>query len=223
MTTWADHLFDFYKKLDPPREVPAGIGWLYPQQLPEVLEVVQCFLAKYYQDAQPRTLLLGINPGRFGAGVTGVNFTAAKQLSEICGLQHPFKKGSELSAEFIYEMISAYGGAENFYGDFFIGSVCPLGFVKEGKNINYYDDKALLKVVEPFIVQSMNELLDFHFKRDKCFCIGEGKNFSYLSKLNAAHGWFETIVPLPHPRFIMQYKRRSVPQFISRYLQLLRA
>jgi hypothetical protein len=221
MRTWADHLFTFYKELDPPRAVPAGIGWLYPQQSAEVLEVVQCFLTRYYSDAAPRTLLLGINPGRFGAGVTGVNFTAAKQLSEICALEHPFKKGSELSAEFIYEMIDAYGGAEAFYGKFFIGSVCPLGFVKEGKNINYYDDKALLKVVEPFIVKSMNALLNFHFRGDKCFCIGEGKNYGYLSKLNDRHGWFQKIIPLPHPRFIMQYRRRFLPDFINQYLQLL--
>ena len=221
MSTWAHHLFTFYKELDPPRQVPAGIGWLYPQQSAEVLEVVQCFLTKYYNDAAPRTLLLGINPGRFGAGVTGVNFTAAKQLSEICALEHPFKKGSELSAEFIYEMIGAYGGAKAFYSNFFIGSVCPLGFVKEGKNINYYDDKALLSVVEPFIVKSMNQLLNFHFKRDKCFCIGEGKNYAYLSKLNTRHGWFQKIVPLPHPRFIMQYRRKFVQDFINQYLQLL--
>jgi hypothetical protein len=221
MTTWAEHLFHFYRKLNPPTEVPAGIDWLYPQQSAEVLEVVQCFLSKYYKDANERTLLLGINPGRFGAGVTGVNFTAARQLSEICGVKHPFKAGSELSAEFIYGMIAAYGGAEEFYGRFFIGSVCPLGFVKDRKNINYYDDKALLKVVEPFIIKSMNELLAFHFNRDRCFCIGEGKNHQYLTKLNAEHGWFEKIIPLPHPRFIMQYRRKAVPDFVNRYLQLL--
>lgn len=221
MSTWAHHLFNFYKSLQPPQAVPAGIDWLYPQQSAEVMEVVQCFLQKYYSDAAPRTLLLGINPGRFGAGVTGVNFTAAKQLTEICALDHPFRPGSELSAEFIYSMIAAYGGPEPFYRNFFIGSVCPLGFVKGGKNINYYDDKALLQVVEPFIVRSMNQLLSFHFRRDKCFCIGEGKNYGYLSKLNEKHGWFDTVIPVPHPRFIMQYRRRAVPDFINQYLQLL--
>lgn len=221
MSTWAHHLFNFYKGLQPPQAVPAGIGWLYPQQSAEVMEVVQCFLQKYYSDAAPRTLLLGINPGRFGAGVTGVNFTAAKQLTEICAVKHPFKPGSELSAEFIYNMIAAYGGPEQFYSKFFIGSVCPLGFVKGGKNINYYDDKALLGVVEPFIVESMNKLLSFHFRRDKCYCIGEGKNHGYLSKLNEKHGWFERVIPLPHPRFIMQYRRKAIPDFINQYLQLL--
>ncbi|HZH95230.1 MAG TPA: DUF4918 domain-containing protein, partial [Flavisolibacter sp.] len=110
----------------------------------------------------------------------------------------------------------------SFYSSFFIGAVCPLGFVKGGKNINYYDDKELLQVVEPFIVDSMNQLLVPLLNREQCFCIGEEKNFKYLAKLNTAHGWFGKIVPLPHPRFIMQYRRRFVADYIHRYLELLR-
>jgi hypothetical protein len=118
---------------------------------------------------------LGINPGRFGAGVTGVNFTAPNQLKEFCGIDHEFKKQSELSAEFIYEMIGAYGGTEKFYSNFFIGSVCPLGFIKQGKNINYYDDRKLLETVEPFIIKNLNQLLDFNVDVKNCFAIGEKK------------------------------------------------
>ncbi|MEJ7914469.1 MAG: uracil-DNA glycosylase family protein [Chitinophagaceae bacterium] len=221
MITWAEHLFSFYKNLKPPAQLSGGIDWLYPQQSTEVLVVVQAFLEKYYADTAPRRLLLGINPGRFGAGVTGVNFTAAKQLTEECQLLHPFKAGSELSAEFIYAVVNAYGGPAAFYKNFFIGSVCPLGFVKGGKNINYYDDKQLLAAAEPFIIKSLTELLAFPFLRDRCFCIGEEKNFRYLSKLNAQHGWFESIVPLPHPRFIMQYRRKQVPEYVDRYIRLL--
>ena len=38
-----------------------------------------------------------------------------------------------------------------FYANYFIGAVCPLGFMKDGKNINYYDDKKLQQAVTPFI------------------------------------------------------------------------
>jgi hypothetical protein len=219
--TWAQHLFSFYKELQPPTVLPKGISWLYPQQSTEVLATVKTFLEKYYSDDAPRSCILGINPGRFGAGITGVNFTAAKQLTEECRIAHSFPGGSELSAEFIYAMINAYGGVASFYSSFFIGAVCPLGFVKGGKNINYYDDKELLQVVEPFIVDSMNRLLVPLIKREQCFCVGEEKNFKYLAKLNTAHGWFGKIVPLPHPRFIMQYRRRFVADYIDRYVQLL--
>lgn len=219
MSSWSDHIIDYYASLDPPRALPNGIEWLYPQQDPRVMELVAQFAHKYYDDGDTRTLFLGINPGRFGAGVTGVNFTAPRQLRQQCGIDHHLKEQSELSAEFIYDMIAAFGGPEAFYHRFFIGAVCPLGFVKGGKNINYYDDPALLQTVEPFIVQSINMLCAFGTARDRCLCIGGEKNFRHLERLNRLHGWFDTIVPLPHPRFIMQYRRRQKQEFIEQYLR----
>ena len=222
MNTWAENLYQFYTSLRPDVNLPNGVQWLYPQQSSDVLAVVQQFLIKYFNDTHKRSLLLGINPGRFGAGVTGVNFTAAKQLTEMCGIRHPFKQQSELSAEFIYAMIEAYGGPTLFYSRFFIGSVCPLGFIKEGKNINYYDDKNLQVAVTPFIISTIEQQLSFTVNRSQCFCIGGEKNYKFLSRLNKDHGWFGEVVPLPHPRFIMQYRRKQVPQFIQLYLDVLK-
>src|SRR6478672_11168433 len=140
--TWAEHIIQYYKNLQPPVPLPEEIQWLHPQFNKEVMDVVDQFYTKYYSDQNPRTIILGINPGRYGAGVTGVNFTAPRQLRQICNISHPFKDQSELSAEFIYEMIHNYGGPELFYKNYFVGSVCPLGFVQNGKNLNYYDNKA---------------------------------------------------------------------------------
>jgi len=221
MKTWAEHLSSYYRNLKPSKKLPKEIEWLYPQKEETVMNISDQFLAKYYNDDQPRTILLGINPGRFGAGVTGVNFTAPKQLKEYCGIDHPFKNQSELSAEFIYDLIAAYGGAEKFYARFFIGSVCPLGFIKHGKNINYYDDRELLQTVEPFIIRNLKTLLDFDGDRKTCFAIGGEKNFRYLNSLNERFHWFEEIIPLPHPRFIMQYRRKQKTQFIQHYLQFI--
>ena len=222
MKTWADHLFEFYSSLQPQQKLPNNILWLYPQRSEEVMQVVQKFLQKYFNDTRKRRLFLGINPGRFGAGVTGVNFTAARQLTEECAIEHPFKNGSELSAEFIYAMINAYGGPTKFYQKHFIGSVCPLGFVKGGKNINYYDDKELQVAVTPFIVESIEKQLSFPVDRSHCLCIGGDKNFTYLSALNAQYKWFKEIVPLPHPRFIMQYRRKQIEPFIQIYLDAIK-
>lgn len=221
MKTWSEHLFRLYGNLKPPKQLPKDIEWLYPQKDAAVMKIFEQFLNKYYNDDQPRKIFLGINPGRFGAGVTGVNFTAPRQLKEHCGIDHEFKNQSELSAEFIYEMINDYGGVEKFYADFFIGSVCPLGFIKHGKNINYYDDKELLKTVEPFIIKNLKQLLDFNVDRKTCFAIGGEKNFKYLNSLNERFNWFEEILPLPHPRFIMQYRRKQKQLFISQYLQFI--
>ena len=89
------------------------------------------FYTKYYSDNNKRILLLGINPGRFGGGVTGIPFTDPVRLEKVCGIKNDFQKKQELSSVFIYEMIEAYGGAEKFYKQFYISAVSPLGFVKQ--------------------------------------------------------------------------------------------
>ena len=165
--------------------------------------------------------MLCINPGRFGAGITGVNFTAPKQMRQNCGIDHPWGNGTELSAEFIYEMITAYGGPASFYGTHFIGAVSPLGYIKAGKNINYYDDKLLQQAVAPFIVDTLQQQVNIGFDRTICFCIGGEKNFNFLSALNEKHHWFDKIIPVAHPRFIMQYKRKQKDHFIQEYLAAL--
>ena len=221
MNTWAEFLFRFYTNLNPPENLPDDVRWLYPQGRQDVLTILKVFLQKYYADDRKRVLLLGINPGRYGAGITGINFTAPKQLKEICGIDNPFS-GTELSAEFIYKMIEAYGGVKRFYSNFFISSVCPLGFVQHGKNLNYYDDRRLLDTIEPFMIENLTKLVSFNVNREICICIGGEKNFKYLSALNNQYHWFQEIVSLPHPRFIMQYKRKFLDDHISHYLKVLK-
>ena len=221
MHTWSDKLFHFYTSLQPPQNLPDNISWLCPHQQEEVRNLLTLFLRKYYFDDAERTLLLGINPGRYGAGITGINFTAPKQLKENCKIENPFS-GSELSAEFIYMMIEAYGGTKKFYRNFFISSVCPLGFVQDGKNLNYYDSKELLKTIEPFIVENLSKLISYNVNKEKCICIGGEKNFAYLFSLNQKYHWFKNIVSVPHPRFIMQYKRKYIQDYINLYLDVLK-
>ena len=243
MQTIADKLIEFYQNIKPPANLPKGIEVLFPQKDNQVIELVKKFFEKYYNNEHPRRLMLGINPGRFGAGITGVNFTGPKQLKEECGIDHHLKLTSELSAEFIYEMINAHGGVNTFYQNWFIGAVCPLGFVTSaikkptpspskggdathkahgGKNINYYDDKKLQEAVTPFIIDCINKLVGIGFHTDKCLCIGGEKNYKFLSGLNNDHQWFREIVPLPHPRFILQYRRKQKDQYIQQYLSAMR-
>ncbi|MEP7372167.1 MAG: uracil-DNA glycosylase family protein [Chitinophagaceae bacterium] len=220
MQTLAHQLIRFYKALSPP-SLPRGIDILYPQPDQQVMKAVKQFFEKFYHDNNPRRLMLGINPGRFGAGITGVNFTAPRQLRENCGIDHPWGNSSELSAEFIYEMIAAYGGPQKFYADYFIGAVSPLGYMKDGKNINYYDDKKLQQAVTPFILDTIQQQLKMGFATDTCFCIGGEKNYKFLAGLNEQHGFFEKIIPLPHPRFIMQYRRKRKQEYINEWLGAL--
>ena len=93
--------------------------------------------------------------------------------------------------------------------------------MKDGVNMNYYDDRNLLNAVEPFIINSIQTQISIGFKTDKCFCVGGDKNLKYFLKINEQHQFFKEIIPLPHPRFIMQYRRKQKQRFIDQYLQLL--
>jgi hypothetical protein len=231
---FSEKLIEYYTQLMPPAGLPKGIEVLFPQKDPQVIELVKKFFEKYFNDNNSRCIMFGINPGRYGAGITGVNFTAPRQLKENCGIDHHLNLTSELSAEFIYDLIGEYGGVKKFYQNWFIGSVCPLGFVTSpassshplksgiGKNINYYDDKKLQDAVTPFIIECINKQVAMGFGTERCVCIGGEKNFKFLSGLNNEHKWFNEIIPLPHPRFILQYRRKQKDQYIHQYLSALR-
>lgn len=219
----AGTITDFYLQLQPPVNLPHNIEILFPQKQEEVKRITKEFYKKYYSSNKKRGLIFGINPDRLGAGITGINFTAPKQLTEHCGIDHPFKQTSELSAEFIYAMIEACGGPAVFYSKWFISPICPLGFVKHGKNINYYDDAELQKAMLPFIIHNIQQVVAMGFKTNTCFCIGEDKNYKFLTSLNQQYNWFKNIIPLPHPRFIMQYKRREKEKYIQQYKLALMA
>lgn len=170
-------------------------------------------------------MILGINPGRFGAGVTGLPFTDTRRLAEKCGLSVSGIATFETSSAFIYEMIDQYGGPGKFYSDYYISAVSPLGFTSIGKkgnavNYNYYDNKKLAGSIYDFIIDNIEQQLDFGIIRDVCFCLGTGKNFAFLQELNEKQKYFDLVLPLEHPRFVMQYKTKLKQQYIDKYLEV---
>jgi len=202
-----------------PSGLPSGIKTMNPYERKEVQEVVTTFYSKYFNDDSKRRLILGINPGRLGAGITGIPFTDPIRLSEVCGIANPFIQRPELSSVFIYEMINAYGGPTKFYRDYYFNSVSPLGLTLDGKNINYYDIPALQNALVPYIEENIKNLISLGLQTDFCFCLGEGKNYQFLSKLNDSNKFFDEIIPLSHPRFIMQYKLKTKETYIDSYLK----
>ena len=40
----------------------------------------------------------------------------------------------------------------------------------------------------------------------KAYMLGKGKNFKYFKKLNDRFQWYEEVIALPHPRWVMQYR-----------------
>jgi hypothetical protein len=219
---WSGRLLTFFEELPRLRGVPKGIAVMNPYEAEESMRWVNQFYLKFYADDRPRTLMLGINPGRLGAGATGISFTDPIRLEGDCGIPNTLIKKPELSADFIYRMIHAYGGPRKFYRRYLISAVSPLGFTLGGKNINYYDDPKLERAVKPFAAACISKLVDLGVNKKRCYCIGEGKNLKFLDALNREHRWFEEIIPLPHPRFIMQYRRKQLDTYIRQYLDQLR-
>ena len=227
MDTLAERIINFNKNLNPDFLLPAGIRIMNPfSENPEALKLSSEFYRKFYSDFRERRLILGINPGRFGAGVTGIPFTDTKRLTEKCGLFIDGLSTHEPSSVFIYEVIDAYGGTEKFYSDFYINSPCPLGFVKtseKGKevNYNYYDSKELTVSVLPFMVRSIKAHIAIGIKTDIAWCLGAGKNFKVLNEINSVYKFFDRLIPLEHPRYIMQYKSGSKEMYIEKYINAL--
>lgn len=228
MKTFADRVTEFNRNVEFRGRLPEGISIMNPFRGGDdyILDVSSAFYRKYYDDNRPRRLILGINPGRLGAGFTGVPFTDTKRLTAECGIAYTGRQTHEPSSVFVYEVIREYGGPEKFYGDFYINSVCPLGFTQAGasgreKNYNYYDRPDLASAVTDFIVWNLREQISMGVSTDVCWCLGTGKNEKFLRALNVRHGFFGEIVALEHPRFIMQYRSASRDEYIRKYISFL--
>lgn len=109
----------------------------------EQIDTVRAFYKQYYPESEQersKLVLCGINPGRKGAGKTGVPFLDFKSLSQL--LPNINYRDEEQSAQFIYKLIS-HIGAKKFFDNIYLTNISWLGFVglKDGRriNVNYYE------------------------------------------------------------------------------------
>jgi len=113
----SEHILDFYFSLPKTFSAPNSVEIIYPYDSSETRRVMEVFYQKYYDDTRSRRLLFGINPGRYSAGLTGVGFTDPILMEKKCGIENSLEKRSELSANFICEVVDTYGEPERFYSD----------------------------------------------------------------------------------------------------------
>ena len=134
MENLAKHLINFYAFIQHYSfELPSDIKSIQPYK-GEVFENIRSFFTTYYSDTKPRSLILGINPGRKGAGVTGLPFTDSKRLQGL--LNHKVsnqKQSYEPSSEFFYKAISQYGGPKKFYTDFICSFPLKCSLIEDKK------------------------------------------------------------------------------------------
>ncbi len=214
-------IFKFYDDLEK-LSTPGDISVLDPYTEPEIRNVYKKFYKKYFNDSKRRIIIFGINPGRFGGGITGIPFTDSFNLKKRCQIDSNIPIKKELSSKFIYEMIDAFGSIHQFYKNFFISSICPYGFTLNGKNINYYDDIKLFDKWKNKIVEWIRFQIEHIGSNKTCVIIGKGKNQKFFELLNKEYKFFNEIIVLPHPRWILQYKSKEKKSYIESYIKSLK-
>lgn len=224
--TFADKVIAFNKQLNYSGELPENFQVLNPYlSNAETLDVMQQFYHKYYNDNKKRKFIIGINPSRHGAGVTGVPFTDTKRLESVCGIKMESAHTHEISSVFIYDLIEEYGGAKKFYEEFYINSPFPLAIIQKNKsgnwiNANYYDDLQLFKMVKDFMIESLKNHIALGLDTNEVFVLGK-KNATFINKINNEAKLFDKITVFEHPRYIQQYKSKDKQLYIDKYILAL--
>ncbi len=223
MQTFGEKAINFNHNIGYKGALPGDFRVLNPfEDNPETVFVMEQFYKKYYNDNNKRKFIIGINPGRHGAGTTGVPFTDTKRLSSVCGIDMDGSYTHEVSSVFVYDMIEQYGGVDKFYKNFFINSPFPLAIIRKSKNnmwvnANYYDDRQLYNMVKEYMISILQREVDLGLDCGEVFVLGK-KNAEYLKRMNDEVKLFDKITPLEHPRYIQQYKSKEKQLYIDKYI-----
>ncbi|HEX9746257.1 MAG TPA: DUF4918 domain-containing protein, partial [bacterium] len=97
--TFSDKAIKYFENIRSPLLPEShGVDILNPYRDRSTLDCVRKFYSKFYSNSDERIFSFGINPGRFGAGITGINFTDPVALQEFCGIENSLDKRRELSS-----------------------------------------------------------------------------------------------------------------------------
>lgn len=165
------------------------------------------FHKKYIQPNSPKVVICGINPGRFGAGLTGIPFIDFESLSKM--LPNIENKGSERSAKFFFSVIQEFG-IEDFYQKFHVTNLSWYGFnqLDKGKNVNYYSIPTDIQI---YLIDKFVEEMDFINPE---FIIPLSENVYWellcLKKRNKIKAEIGT--RLYHPAYAIRAKDLNIPK-----------
>lgn len=229
--TFAERVILFDKKISGVNlDLPQGFQAINPfsgSQKDQIFQSVTSFYHKYYNDNKKRRIILGSSPARRRSAVSGIPFVDSVELNKVLEDSQEFLSLKNSSSGFWGDVIRTYGGYDLFYTAFYLNFVCPIGIVRTKSdgttvNCNYYENGELREVLYPFIVDSLKSQLNFGIDMSVCYCIGSGQNFQFLLDINNQYGFFETIIPLEHPRYIMQYHSKNKAYYMDKYLKTLK-
>lgn len=117
----------------------------------EQAELVRSYYKKFYSKPGRRIVLCGINPGKYGAGITGVPFIDFHGISRL--LPGHGRQDKERTAQYMLSIIEEYGAGE-FQDAVYLTNLSWYGFLRNGRNLNYY---ILPRNVRHYFIESFVE------------------------------------------------------------------
>jgi hypothetical protein len=212
---FGDRVLAFYDSLERFRWATPEVALLSPVADEQRRLALAEFCAKFYNDEADRVFWMGINPSRVRRTSTGVPYTDGFALEECCGIANAFEKRRELTADFFYQFVERYGGAEAFYARHFAGAAYPLSILKKDKYSNYYDrdlpEEIKAAVADMLLRQSRIG------SRGVLVVIGSGENAKFLRRLNEELRIFAHVLVVEHPRYILQYKSANLEDYLVKF------
>lgn len=174
-------------------------------------DIMDAFCEKFYSNQIPKIVICGINPGRLGAGLTGVPFFDFASLSKIFpSIQ---RNDTENTAQFFFKVIEKIG-VERFFKYFYITNVSSVGYSKGKSNFNF---NKLPDNLQSIVFSNFAKEIEL-IKPAKIIALGEAAFNGVESALGKNNYRLEK---LKHPSWIMQYKRDEINFWVQAYADAL--
>ncbi|HZL11862.1 MAG TPA: uracil-DNA glycosylase family protein [Prolixibacteraceae bacterium] len=171
------------------------------------------FHKKYVQPNSPKIVMCGINPGRRGAGITGIPFIDTNSLSKM--LPDISNPKTEKSAKFFFSIIEEFG-INGFYRNVHVTNMSWFGFYEldKGTNINY---NSLPTEIQNDLIDKFVEEMDF-INPNVIIPIGDIVNWELLYNLKVKNRLNAEIGPrLYHPAYRL-VDRKTYIETLTKYL-----
>ena len=176
------------------------------------------FHKRYVQPNSPKIVMCGINPGRRGAGITGIPFIDTNSLSEM--LPDISNPKSEKSAKFFFSIIKEFGINE-FSRNIHVTNMSWFGFysLDKGTNVNY---NYLPIEIQNVLVDKFVEEMDF-VNPNVILPIGDTVKLELLNNLKVKNRISAEIgTRLYHPAYRL-VERNSYIKVLTEYLTKLKS
>ena len=176
------------------------------------------FHKKYVEPNSPKIVICGINPGRKGAGKTGIPFIDFASLTRM--LPDIKENDSEQTAKFFFSVIQKIG-IENFYKNFHVTNLSWFGFsrIDKNKNVNYDNEDIPAEIknclIDKFVeeMELINPDYIITLSKDVLY---ELKSLKEQKKISSEIG-----ARLNHPSWITTYRSKDINMWKIKYVETL--